>query len=156
MKSAMGKRKVEIRERIRSAKGCCLLGGWSIKQGGQTSGKEKIQIKTFKRCRNGPSECPGDGESVPGRGNSHLLLKQRQRKNGKNLFVTHETSREMSLTGKSIFGNLKRSVSYRKWANGMNRNLGMKVNKSEIYSVLQGIEKVYIKVTSLCCCYCCC
>ena len=31
----------------------------------------------------------------------------------------------------------------------MNRNLGMKLNKSEIYPVLQGIEKVYIKVTSL-------
>lgn len=82
------------------------------------------------------------------------LLKQRQRKNGKNLFVFYRTSRDV-LNRKSIFGNLKRSVSYRKWANGMNRNLGMKVNKSEIYSVLQGIEKVYIKVTSLCCCYCC-
>ena len=146
MKSAMGKRKVEIRERIRSAKGCAC---WVA---GVLNRVARHQIKTFKRC----SECPGDGGSVPGKGNSYLLLKQRQSKNGKNLFVTHEMSREMSLTGKSIFGNLKRSVSYRKWVNGMNRNLGMKVSKSEIYSVLQGIEKVYIKVASLCCCYCCC
>ena len=94
----------------------------------------------------------GEERGVPGKGNSHLPLKQRQRQNGKNIFVAHEMSRETSLTGKSVFGNwLKRSVSYRKRANGMNRNLGMKVNKmkTEIYPVLQGTEKVYIKVTSL-------
>lgn len=46
----MGKRKVEMRERIRSAKGCaCWVPDLS----------EGEDSKTFERCGNEPSECPG-------------------------------------------------------------------------------------------------